>query len=51
MIANRMKRENLAARARSTVEHRTWATVMDELEGHYLSVVGGLTFAYRGIAA
>jgi hypothetical protein len=25
--------------------------VMDELEGHYRSVIGGLSFAYRGVAA
>jgi len=25
--------------------------MMDELEGHYRSVIGGLSFAYRGVAA
>ena len=46
-----VKRERLAANARSSVEIRPWSSVMDELEGHYRSVIGGLSFAYRGIAA
>jgi phosphatidylinositol alpha 1,6-mannosyltransferase len=46
-----VKRERLAANARPSVDTRTWSGVMDELEGHYRSVVGGLSFAYRGVAA
>ena len=46
-----MKRERMAASARPSVEHRTWSTVMNELEGHYRSVVGGLSFAYKEMAS
>ena len=46
-----VKRERLAANARPSVEVRPWCGVMDELEGHYRSVIGGLSFAYRGVAA
>lgn len=46
-----VKRERLAANARPSVEVRPWCEVMDELEGHYRSVIGGLSFAYRGVAA
>ena len=44
-----MKRERLAQAARGSVESRSWASVMDELEGHYMSVASGLGFAYRGV--
>jgi phosphatidylinositol alpha 1,6-mannosyltransferase len=44
-----MKRERLAQAARASVEARSWASVMDELEGHYMSVASGLGFAYRGV--
>jgi phosphatidylinositol alpha 1,6-mannosyltransferase len=46
-----VKRERLAANARPSVEVRPWCGVMDDLEGHYRSVIGGLSFAYRGVAA
>jgi phosphatidylinositol alpha 1,6-mannosyltransferase len=46
-----VKRERLAANARPSVDIRPWSGVMDELEGHYQSVIGGLSFAYRGVAA
>ena len=46
-----VKKERLAANARPSVEVRPWCGVMDELEGHYRSVIGGLSFAYRGVAA
>jgi len=46
-----VKRERLAVNARPSVEVRPWCGVMDELEGHYRSVIGGLSFAYRGVAA
>ena len=42
-----MKRERMAANSRQSVESRTWTSIMDELEGHYLSAVGGLSFAYK----
>lgn len=46
-----VKRERLATNARPSVEVRPWCEVMDELEGHYRSVIGGLSFAYRAVAA
>jgi phosphatidylinositol alpha 1,6-mannosyltransferase len=46
-----MKRERMAANARPSVEQRTWSTVMSELEGHYRSVIGGLSFAYKEMAS
>ena len=46
-----VKRERMAAQARPSVEARTWPAVMDELEGHYRSVVGGLSFAYKEMAS
>lgn len=46
-----MKRERMATNARPSVEHRTWSTVMSELEGHYRSVIGGLSFAYKEMAS
>ena len=46
-----VKRERMAEQARPSVEHRTWASVMDELEGHYRSVIGGLSFAYKEMAS
>lgn len=42
-----MKRERMAANSRPSVESRTWSSIMDELEGHYRSVIGGLSFAYK----
>ncbi|MDE3719971.1 glycosyltransferase family 1 protein [Nocardiopsis sp. N85] len=36
---NRSVRETLAARARASVEHRTWEAVGEELIGHYRSVL------------
>lgn len=49
LVSHPMKRERLAAMARPSVEARTWASVMDELEGHYLTVTSGLGFAYREV--
>lgn len=46
-----VKRERMASQARPSVEERTWPAVMDELEGHYRSVVGGLSFAYKEMAS
>lgn len=46
-----MKRERMASNARPSVEHRTWGSVMTELEGHYRSVIGGLSFAYKEMAS
>jgi phosphatidylinositol alpha 1,6-mannosyltransferase len=46
-----VKRERMASRARASVEERTWPSVMDELEGHYRTVVGGLSFAYKEMAS
>jgi phosphatidylinositol alpha 1,6-mannosyltransferase len=49
LVRHPVKRERLAAAARASVESRSWASVMSELEGHYMSVVTGLGFAYRGV--
>jgi phosphatidylinositol alpha 1,6-mannosyltransferase len=46
-----VKLERMASHSRTSVEHRTWTSVMDELEGHYKSVIGGLSFAYRELSA
>lgn len=51
IVGSSIKRGKLAEMARPSVEGRTWASVMDELEGHYRAVTGGLSFAYRGLAA
>lgn len=51
LVHNEIKRMRFAEAARASVEGRSWATVMDELEGHYRSAVGGLSFAYRELAA
>lgn len=50
LLTHPIKRERLASAARTSVEQRGWSTVMDELEGHYQSVVSGLSFAYRGLS-
>jgi phosphatidylinositol alpha 1,6-mannosyltransferase len=49
LVDHPIKRERLAAAARDSVETRSWTSVMDELEGHYRSVVSGLAFAYRSV--
>lgn len=49
LVSHPMKRERLAAMARPSVEARTWSSVMDELEGHYMTVTSGLGFAYREV--
>lgn len=41
IVINRAVRESCANNARSTVEHRTWDSVMGELVGHYRSVIFG----------
>ena len=37
-----------ASNARSSVEHRTWDSVMTELVGHYRAVSNGISLAYSG---
>lgn len=49
LVRHQVKRERLAAMARPSVESRTWSSVMDELEGHYMTVTSGLGFAYREV--
>ena len=49
MVHHPMKRERLAAMARQSVDTRSWKTVMNELEGHYMAVTSGLSFAYREV--
>ena len=51
LLHHPVKRERMAANSRPSVEFRTWSTIMDELEGHYRSVVGGLSFAYKEMSA
>lgn len=46
-----MLRERMREAARTSVEHRTWPTIMDELEGHYRAAVSGLAFAYGEVPA
>lgn len=41
IVINRAVRESCANNARSTVEHRTWDSVMGELVGHYRSIIFG----------
>lgn len=41
IVINHAVRESCANNARSTVEHRTWDSVMGELVGHYRSVIFG----------
>ena len=49
LVHHPMKRERLAAMARESVETRSWDAVMNELEGHYMAVTSGLSFAYREV--
>jgi phosphatidylinositol alpha 1,6-mannosyltransferase len=46
LVHSPVRREQMGLAARASVEHRTWPTVMDELEGHYRAAMSGLGFAY-----
>ncbi len=46
LVRSPLQRGRMAAAARSTVAHRTWSNVNEELVGHYRSVMSGLAFAY-----
>ncbi len=46
LVRHPVKRDRIASQTRASVVDRTWASVMAELEGHYLSLVDGLEFAY-----